>query len=144
MCGSMMITSATKPTRASMMTSRNTVLLPPSSSSNRSRPRMALSELDRGGQELDRAALEQAHVDHQPEMQERADQSSVERYRHAADQGRDHRADGGDLRGRIGAHSRERDDEADHGAGQAEQHQAVRDMADRRDPGRELELQARG
>src|SRR5918994_7037010 len=112
MCGSMMITSATKPTRASMMTSRNTVLLPSSPSSNRSRPRMALSELDRGGQQLDRAALEQAHVDHQPEMQERADERRVERDRHAGDQGRDHRADRADVRGCIGAHARERYDEA--------------------------------
>src|SRR5687768_10510657 len=66
-CGSSMITSTTKPASASMTTSRNTV--PLASSSNGSRPRMALSQLDGGGQQFHGAAFQQADVGHEPHVQ---------------------------------------------------------------------------
>src|SRR5918996_1197552 len=96
--GSSRTTMATKPASASMITSRKTV--PPSSSSNSPRSDIALSELDDRGEQPRRAALEQAVVDHQPDVEDGADERRVERDRHALDQGRDHRADRGDV-GRL-------------------------------------------
>src|ERR687891_7018 len=94
-CGSSMITTTTNPASASITTSRNTV--PPASSSSGSRPCMALSELDRGGQQLYRAAFQQADVDHEPDVEEGTDQRGIESDRHAADQGGHHRPDRADV-----------------------------------------------
>src|SRR5690554_6039032 len=108
--GNSMITIATKPTSASMTTSRKTV--PPGSSSKGSKSCTALSRLDGGGQQLDRAALEQADVDHEPEVEQRADQRGVERDRHARNQSRHHRPDRVDVRGELGLHARQGNHEA--------------------------------
>src|SRR5690606_38762737 len=88
-------TTAMKPASARKMTSRKTVVeLSPSSGSSGS---MGFSVLGDRGCQLDRAPGKQAEVDRQPDVQDRADQSRVERGRHAGDQRGDHRTDGADI-----------------------------------------------
>src|SRR5918996_1844616 len=139
--GSRSRTIATNPASASMITSRKTV--PPSSSSSCSSVCMALALLDDGGDQRDRAALEETVVGHEPDVEDGADQSGVERDRHAADQGRDHRPDRFDVGRGLGVDPGQRNDEADHGTDQAQNHETVREVPDRGDARRQLELQRR-
>ena len=62
---------ATKPARASMITSRKTV---PVSSSSWSSPSMALSQVDDRREQGDRAALQEAVIDHEPDVEHGADE----------------------------------------------------------------------
>ncbi len=82
-------------------------------------------------------------VDHQPEVQDGAHQRRIERHRHARDEIGDHRRDGADIPRGARVDARKGDDEADHGAGQAQQHQAVGDVTDPRDPAREAHPECR-
>src|SRR5262245_32480883 len=143
-CGSSSTTTETKPASASMIVSRKTV--PLSSSPNWSKPFIAslresrgplaalhLAELDDAGQQIDRPRREDLIVDHEPDVEHRADERGVQRHRHAADERGHHRAD----RRRIGTHLRidagQRHDETHHRADEAEDDQQVGDEAHRAD-----------
>src|SRR3954447_5677870 len=134
------ITTATKPHSASVMTSRKTVPLT-SSSSNWSRPCMPFTQRRDFGDQVYGAGAQHVVIDAEPDVQDTADQGGVERHRHAFDQLGHHGCYRRHIAGFLRIDTTQRNDEADHGADQAQQDEAGGQMADDGDTRRQLEAE---
>src|SRR3954470_9883607 len=96
------------------------------------------------GDQVHGAGAQHVVVDAEPDVQDAADQRGVERHRHALDQPGHHGCYRRHVAGLLRIDAAQRDDEADHGADQAQQDEAGGQMADDRDAGRQLEAEVAG